>query len=154
MAFKLSFGKKMLAADDMVSDTTIMEAPAAAPARGKTKAPAAKRPVAEQIKTLGVIFAALFAATAGLVIYQGRQSAHATTYVAAAGEMQMLSQQIAKSAQLALQGSAPAFAELKTGSARFSSLLQALAEGGEIDGVGVPAVPSSSRPQLDALAET
>ncbi|ANQ86616.1 methyl-accepting chemotaxis protein [Azoarcus olearius] len=154
MAFKLTFGKKMLAADDLVSDTTIMEAPGTPPRKGKAAKPRSNRPVGDQIKVLGALFAGLVAVTAGLVIYQGRQSAHATTYVAAAGEMQMLSQQIAKSAQLALQGSPASFAELRSGSARFTSLLQALDQGGDIDGVGVPSIPDSSRAQLDALAET
>ncbi|QDF98845.1 chemotaxis protein [Azoarcus sp. DD4] len=154
MAFKLSLGKKTLAADEMVSDTTIMEAPAAPSSTAKAKQAPGKRPMAEQVRLLGLAFAGLVAVTAGLVIYQGRQSAHATSYVAAAGEMQMLSQQIAKSAQLALQGNTASFAELRNGSARFTSLLQALGQGGEIDGVGVPAVPASSQPQIAALAET
>ncbi len=66
--------------------------------------------------------------------------------------MQMLSQQIAKSAQLALRGNGPAFVELKSGRDQFASLLLALDEGGDIDGSRVPPVPAALRPQLEALS--
>src|SRR5690606_38937829 len=97
-------------------------------------APQQARPVAERLRNLGVLLAILVLITAGLLVYQGRQSGHATTYVASAGEMQMLSQQIAKAAQLSLQGNSQAFAELRQASSRFGMLLRALSQGGEIDG--------------------
>ncbi len=153
MALKL-FGKKMATAGSSAPDTTIMETHVPGRPPAPRKRLLGDRPVTEQIRILGIGFALLVAVTAGLVIYQGRQSADATTHVAAAGEMQMLSQQIAKSAQLALQGNSQAFAELRSGSARFSSLLTALQAGSDLDGGYVPAVPEAARPALQTLADT
>ena len=152
---ELSFGKKKKAAPaDIPSDTTILES-SAPPPRSNTPGSAAQgeRPVTERIRNLGVVFALLVVVTAGLLIYQGRQATHATTYVAAAGEMRMLSQQIAKAAQLSLQGNAEAFGELRQASARFSTLLRALTQGGEIDGTAVPASPAGTQDAIQALTE-
>ena len=150
---ELRFGTLTKADEDDTSDTTIMESTVAevAPPRGGRRA--SDRPVSDQLKRLGTVFGVLIAIAAGLTIYQNRQTANATLYVAAAGEMQMLSQQIAKSAQLALRGNAEGFAELRSGSTRFSSLLGAVAGGGAIDGNEVPASPDSTRAQLDALRD-
>ncbi len=152
MAFKLSFGNK--AAADAGPETTILETRPAETSGARRKPLLGERPITERIRTLGVVFGLLAVATASLVVYQGRQTTNATNYVAAAGEMQTLSQQIAKSAQLALQGNPQAFAEMKSGSAQFASLLAALDQGGEINGVSTPAAPDGVRPQLNALAET
>ncbi len=122
------------------SDMTIMETPAstasrAAPKQSKPKAAAAPT----NMKSLGLLFACLVAVTVALLVYQGRQSQHATLHVSAAGELQMLSQQIAKAAQLALQGDSTAVNELRQGSERFTSLVNALGSGGTINDVAVPA---------------
>ncbi|EPZ16662.1 hypothetical protein M622_11235 [Thauera terpenica 58Eu] len=104
------------------------------------------------LRNYGILFAMLALATAVLVVFQQRESANATLHVTASSEMQMLSQQIAKSAQLALRGNGPAFVELKSGRDQFASLLLALDEGGDIDGSRVPPVPAALRPQLEALS--
>ncbi len=150
---ELPFGRMTKAAEDE-SHTTIMETnpPEAAPA-AQSAARASDRPVSEQLKRLGVVFAILVAIAVGLTIHQNRQTANATLYVAAAGEMQMLSQQIAKAAQLSLRGNPEAFAELLAGTTRFAGLLGAVNSGGEIDGNAVPPSPDSTRPQLDALRD-
>ena len=100
----------------------------------------------------GILFGIFALATAALVVFQQRDAANATLQATASSEMQMLSQQIAKSAQLALRGNNPAFAELKAGRDRFSTLLQALDQGGNIDATRVPPVPATLRPQLEALS--
>ncbi len=151
MAFQ-PFGKKKPAADDTASNTTIMETPSAVPQIMQARQ-TAHRSVGEQIRPTLVFFIILVVALAGLIVYQNRQSATVTTYVAAAGEMQTLSQRIAKAAQLALQGHTPSFEELRTGTTRFSSLLSALDIGGEINGLSVSAVPDSSRLQLQAVSD-
>lgn len=158
MALKL-FGKKTRPAQATDSDsdsTTIIETH---PARSGASAPAAApRPAARPassasgLRTYGILFGVLAVATAGLVVFQQRESANATAHVTASSEMQMLSQQIAKSAQLALRGNNAAFVELNAGRDRFARLLQALEQGGDIDAAGVPPVPAAMRPQLDALA--
>ena len=104
------------------------------------------------LRNYGILFGMLALATAVLVVFQQREAANATLHVTASSEMQMLSQQIAKSAQLALRGNGPAFVELKSGRDQFASLLLALDEGGDIDGSRVPPVPAALRPQLEALS--
>jgi twitching motility protein PilJ len=154
MAFNFSLGKKDQFADGTpAADTTLLDLGSAAPPAASPPT-AALRPVADRLRRLGVAFGALALLTTGLVVYQGRESANATAHVAAVGEMQMLSQQIAKSAQLALRGDAAAFAELEGGRTRFASLLGALEQGGDFHGVSVPAVPAALRERLDAVAET
>ncbi|AWI76073.1 chemotaxis protein [Parazoarcus communis] len=155
MAFKLSLGKDKASGHDTASDTTIMENyNQPAPASAGAKADGNERPVSSRIRSLGFVFGALVVATVGLVIYQNQQTGNATRQVAAAGEMQTLSQQIAKSAQLALQGNAAAFAELKRGSSRFATLALALDQGGELEGAAFPAASGDARTQLDAVKES
>ncbi len=153
MAFKLSFGKKKSATDDTASNTTIMETHTAVPPIMQAHE-TAHRSIGEQIRPTLVLFIILVAALAALIVYQNRQSTTLTTYVTAAGEMQTLSQRIAKAAQLALQGHTPSFEELRTGTARFSGLLSALDVGGDINGLSVPAVPDNSRAQLQAVSDS
>ena len=111
----------------------------------------ADMPVIQQMKTLGAIFAVLNLVVAGLVIHDSRRSTHGTAYVAAAGEMRMLSQRLAKASLLALQGDSVAFGQLKEARKTFSQLLDGVNLGGEVGGVEVPASPSGVRPQMDEL---
>ncbi|MBN8443506.1 MAG: type IV pili methyl-accepting chemotaxis transducer N-terminal domain-containing protein [Thauera sp.] len=151
MALKLPFGNSKAVAQDMSAEhTRILDAPSPAPAANAHPA-AAARSLPLQLRRLGIVFAALALIAAALGIYQVRRSTDATAHVAAATEMQMLSQQIAKAAQLALNGNADAFAELQGGRTRFAALLQALDQGGPIDDSAVPAIPAAARAQLDAL---
>ena len=150
MAFNLSLGKKDRFADDSVAADSTLAGKLPGLAQPKT----GLRPIADRLRTLGIVFGALALTTAGLVFYQARESANATLHVAAAGEMQMLSQQIAKSAQLALRGESAAFDELERGNTRFIGLLGALEQGGEIDNARVPPAPARVRPQLAAVSET
>jgi twitching motility protein PilJ len=157
MALSFSFGRKTPAAQDSAAESTrIMDtvAPAPAPAAAAQAGDApGTRALPQRLRRLGIVFAVLALVTAALAVYQGRRSNDATSHVAAATEMQMLSQQIAKAAQLALRGNAEAFAELQAGRARFAGLLQALDQGGSIGDANVPAIPAAARVQLDALAE-
>ncbi|MBR0567798.1 type IV pili methyl-accepting chemotaxis transducer N-terminal domain-containing protein [Azoarcus sp. L1K30] len=155
MAFKLSLGNKAASGPDLASDTTIMENQSdPTPARSSASKAPMEKPVGARVRNLGMAFGALVIATIGLVIYQTHQSNNISRQIAAAGEMQTLSQQIAKSAQLALQGNAAAFAELKRGSSRFATLVDALDQGGEIEGSALPAVADGMRPQLESVTES
>src|SRR5574343_1934783 len=113
----------------------------------------AGQPVVQQMKTLGGIFVLLLLLIAVLVFRDNRDSAHNTAYVAASGEMRMLSQRLAKASSLALQGNSVAFAQLKDSRETFGKLLQTLSNGGEVGGVGVPGSPDAVRPQLDELTK-
>ncbi len=84
---------------------------------------------------------------AGLIIYQMNYASSASLYASASGEMQMLSQRIAKAAQLAQQGDNSAFVELKESRNRFDLLLTAVTVGGAIDGATVPPSP----PDIQAI---
>lgn len=56
----------------------------------------AQQPVIKQMKTLGGIFVLLLLGIAILVVFNNRSSTHGTAFVAASGEMRMLSQRLAK----------------------------------------------------------
>ncbi|AUN93952.1 methyl-accepting chemotaxis protein [Pseudazoarcus pumilus] len=137
------------------SDATILEAdkaaPPATPAAGAKKAD--ERPVSERMKGHFIVFGLLVIATVVLLVMQNRQATNATLYVASAGELQMLSQQIAKAAQRGIQGDRDAFTELRTASQRFSGLLGTLTAGGTLQDRSVPASPESVQPALATLAE-
>ena len=111
------------------------------------------QPVVQQMKTLGGIFVVLLLLIAVLVFRDNRESANNTAYVAASGEMRMLSQRLAKASSLAVQGNPAAFAQLKDSRETFGKLLQTLSEGGEVGGASVPASPDGVRPQLDELTK-
>jgi len=156
MALSFSLGRKKAAEQDSIAESTrIMGTlpPDDAPAARATGSEATgARSLPQRLRTLGIVFAVLALITAALTVYEMRRSADATAHVAAATEMQMLSQQIAKAAQLALRGNAEAFSELQSGRNRFASLLLALETGGAIDDASVPAVPAAARPQLETLS--
>jgi len=110
-----------------------------------------QQPVIQQMKTLGGIFVILLLAIVTLVYFNNRDSTYGTAYVAASGEMRMLSQRLAKASTLALQGNPVAFAQLKESRDTFSQLLERLTSGGEIVGTDVPPSPLEVQPQLEAL---
>ncbi|NMG03656.1 methyl-accepting chemotaxis protein [Azoarcus taiwanensis] len=140
--------------NDTESQTTILDTgtPTAGGSNEPQKAPA-RRSAAERMKTLGLVFGLFVIITVGLLVYQGRQTANSTLYISAAGELQMLSQQIAKAGQLAIQGDADAFSELRGANARFTTLLNTLINGGMLGNSEVPPSPTTVTPQLDALSE-
>ncbi len=111
----------------------------------------ADKPVLQQIKILGGLFVAVLAAIAISVLLDANKSANGTAYVAASGEMRMLSQRIAKASSLALQGNPTAFGQLRESKETFSQLLDRLTNGGEVAGTSVPASPEAVRPELEAL---
>ena len=106
------------------------------------------------MKSLGGIFVILLLAIATLVYFNNRDSAYGTAYVAASGEMEMLSQRLAKASTLALQGNPAAFVQLKESRETFGRLLGRLTSGGEIEGINVPQSPTEVQPQLEALTKT
>lgn len=143
-------GVKDTAQDAPASDLTILESDTASKPAQPKPSPAAPAQ-GGRIQSLTALFVVLVAVTIGLLAYQARESARATAFVSAAGELQMLSQQIAKAAQLALQGEKIAFDELGAASQRFSTLLGALGSGGTVDGVEIPPSPESVAAELSAL---
>lgn len=148
MALKLFASKKAPAIAGSVETSTIIETSPRQPRPTTHTAPASGK-----LRAFGLLFALLAATSAGLLIYQMRHSAHTTLQVGAASELQTLSQQIAKSAQLARRGNAAAVSELKQTRARFTELMQTLEAGGTFSGVDLPPVPGDARAPLQALGE-
>jgi twitching motility protein PilJ len=155
---KLSFGRKQ-PLDGMTVSAAMTPAagplPSAANSGKKLALPGflAAKPVIEQMKIMGGIFVALLVAIAGLVYHDNRESTYGTAYVAASGEMRMLSQRLAKASSLAIQGSPAAFVQLKESRDTFSQILDQLANGGEVAGTEVPSSPNSVAPQLEELTK-
>ncbi|MBU3695713.1 methyl-accepting chemotaxis protein [Dechloromonas sp.] len=149
-SFKLPKLGKPAAAGSM--DVAAVAVPATS---GKMALPGflAGKPVVQQMKTLGGIFAVLMLLIAALVFHDNRESTHGTSYVAASGEMRMLSQRLAKAASQALQGNPAAFGQLRESREKFALLLSSLTNGGDVNGVIVPVSPSDVRPRLVALSQ-
>jgi twitching motility protein PilJ len=159
MAFKLMgmrgfFGKGAIATG---GETTIMDtvdAPDTLPRKALPQLPViGGMPISRQFQILTVLFVVLLLVAAGLGIRENRVGTHATAYISATGQMRMLSQRLAKAAQLALQGNAAAFKELKESRDTFASLLERLIAGGEFEGISVPASAGAVQPDLEALAK-
>ncbi|WP_153115901.1 methyl-accepting chemotaxis protein [Rhodocyclus tenuis] len=166
MALKIKL-PPFLAGKQTPSDTTITGAPpaaarprssksAAAPAaaagKGTGVGPLGKYPVARQLQILGGGLLAVMLGIAAIVYHDNRESTWGTAYVAAAGEMRMLSQRLAKSSSLALQGDPVAFRQLRESRDAFADRLERLTQGGELNEVSVPPSPDSIQPQLQSIA--
>ena len=110
-----------------------------------------KYSVAKQLKILGGVLLVLMFLVAGIVYHDNRESTYTTAYVATAGEMQMLSQRLAKASSLALQGNSIAFRQMRDSHSQFAANLERLTNGGDLAGVTVPPSPESVQPQLQEL---
>jgi twitching motility protein PilJ len=125
------------------------------------------RAVGDQLRVLGIVFGALAATAVVLTFLQIRAGTQATAFVSAATQMGTQSQVIAKAAQITVTGGAregragqsgasrggAGFTELKESRERMAELLKAVTDGGEIDGVKIPASPGSVSKQLGDLTE-
>ncbi|WP_415036100.1 methyl-accepting chemotaxis protein [Azonexus sp.] len=147
LSFKFpKLGKK----DNNEAPLTITEDLSAPP---RAAAPPTVTSAAQRMKQLGGVFALLLVIIAVFVVQDSRNATHATAYVAAAGEMRMLSQRLAKASSLALQGDPVAFGQLKESRAAFGELMDKLQHGGDIGGTSVPSSPSAVQEQLEALSK-
>ena len=128
--------------------------PASRPSSPATPAAASPKHSGGKLRGLGIVFLALAATTVGLLVYQARQSSATALQVSAASELQTLSQQLAKSAQLARFGNTAALEELERTRQRFGSLLQTLEQGGSHAGGELAAASDAVRPMLQQLGTT
>jgi len=152
LSFKLP---KFGASKNDVSPLTVTgdEPPATPEKKAAGSSFLAGKSAVQQMKILGGLFFVILLVIGILVARDNRDSAQATAYVAAAGEMRMLSQRLAKASSLALQGNAAAFAQLKESRATFADLMEKLTRGGDLGNVSVGASPLAVQAQLDALNE-
>jgi twitching motility protein PilJ len=156
MAFKLPFklpGGKVAPED--TSQSTIMDNLQQAAVRGgRFKLPGiGDKTVGTQLQVLGGAFVFFMFVVTVAAWIDNRTATHGTAYTSAAGQMRMLSQAIAKSAQQALQGNTAAFAELKENRSNFAILLERVTTGGVIEEISVPPSPDTTQPALQALAK-
>ena len=161
MAFKLPFhlplfGKKQPSGSTVLS-TVLDQAPGSSgiSATGHHGLPfIGHMPVPKQLRILGTLFAIslLISATATLLDFQ--QAKNSSALATASGQVRTLSQQLAKTMPLALQGNASSFKELKSAKDRFSILVAALSYGGDVEGLSIPQAPDAIRPALDATITT
>lgn len=157
MAFKLPFNLPLFGKNSRKAGpaySTVLDLPAQSPVAegGRRGLPViGAKPVAQQLRVFGTLFgvALLIAAVATVLDFQ--QANSSASLATAAGQVRTLSQQLAKTVPLALQGNADAFKELRRTKDHFTKLVQALAGGGEVEGLAVPATPDSARPALEAL---
>lgn len=157
MAFKLKLPSFLSAAkkseDQTDSASTVMDEsqPVAVPGGEGSAGFLGKYSVAKRLQILGVILMLLMAIIAGIVYRDNRDSTYTSVYIATAGEMRMLSQRLAKSSSMLMQGDRDAFGQLTESYVRFSNNLKGLLNGGELAGTTVPPSPESVRPQLQEL---
>ena len=131
MAFKLFSGNS--SRDPRVSDTTLLEergvAVRSTTAERLFAASGTAKPVGSmRVPYLASLFIILSLVTAVLMFFQARHINAITLQVAEAGELQALSQRIAKNGQLVLQGENNAFAELEKDRASFNTLFNKLSQ--------------------------
>ena len=154
MALKLpSFLTGQTGPAEDTSQSTIMDNLQQATVRGgRFKLPGiGDKPVGTQLQLLGGMFVFFLFIVAVSAWMDNRTATYGTAYTSAAGQMRMLSQAIAKSAQQALQGNAAAFAELKESRSNFAILLERVSQGGVIEEISVPPSPDTTQPALQAL---
>ncbi|MDR1853811.1 MAG: methyl-accepting chemotaxis protein [Azoarcus sp.] len=158
MAFKL-FSKKSATQEDL-SDSALQERRehgyrSTTAERLAAEAGEAPQTTSGKVRPLAWLFIILGLSTAGLMAYQNWRVGTVAQQVAVTGELQAISQQIAKAGQLALQGQNDAFSELRSARDRFNRLKDLLAQGGETDSgrTLTPADPSE-QPELNAVDQS
>ena len=92
-------------------------------------------PVVKQFQVLGTLMTLFLVFAAAMVFLDARTATQASVSAAAATEMQMLSQRLARGSALAAQGQAAAFPAVKDSREKFAANLKALLEGGTVKGV-------------------
>jgi len=104
-----------------------------------------------QFGLLGAIFVVSLAVTLAAMYLQSETNARGAAYLSVSGQIRPLAQQIPKAAQNALEGQDSGFRELRQAQTRFGLLIERLGQGGEADGVVMPATSKESRPALENL---
>ncbi len=151
MAFKLPFalGNKPKPPAHALSTVLDLDPPGAAKRKQAAPAAAAK-PTAQRLREYGIMLVVALAVALITIFLEIRQQRAGDALVAAAGQIRTFSQQMAKAVPLALQGSTPAFTELRIARDRLSAYMPAITIGGEVDGIAIPATPEAHRALLDA----
>ena len=158
MAFNLKLPKLLKgsknSSDQTVSAETVMDAAQTTPRKGVGfhLGVMSQYSVGKQLRIYGGVLVAVIVIAILLVGWGNQQSTNSSAYIATAGEMQMLSQRLAKASSLALEGNMEAFAQLRDSHRRFSDDIKALTDGGVLVNTQVPPSPESTRADLQSLA--
>jgi twitching motility protein PilJ len=105
----------------------------------------------QQLRALGFGLAALLALMLIVAMFLVRQTTIGASYVAAASQMQTLSQRLAKSAQQVLAGAPDAVSELAESRSEFGKIVEALSAGGEVGRTSVPATTGAPAEPLERV---
>jgi twitching motility protein PilJ len=110
-----------------------------------------RRPLVFQLQVLGCIVLACLIAAVSMAWLVVRDASHRAAYLAAAGQIRTLTEQIPKATYAAVTNQAEGFQELRDSAQRMSNILDRLHQGGLLDGVEIPPVSGLPRAALDAL---
>ena len=140
--------------DLTVSADTVMDAAQSVSkkAAGFSLAVMSQYSVGKQLQIYGGALALVIVLAIGIVAHVNQEATYSSAYIATAGEMQMLSQRLAKASSLALQGNMEAFSQLRDSHRRFSEDVKALTDGGTLANTIVPPSPDSTRSDLQGLS--
>ncbi len=112
-----------------------------------------KYPVGKQLQIIGIALIVVVFLIAIMVFRDSRQATYGTAYIAAVGDMRMLSQRLAKASNVALLGDPTGFKQLRDSRDGFASNLDKLTNGGELANSTVPSSPSGVQSQLQTLTK-
>ena len=137
--------------DLTVSADTVMDAAQSVSkkAAGFSLAVMSQYSVGKQLQIYGGALALVIVLAIGIVAHVNQEATYSSAYIATAGEMQMLSQRLAKASSLALQGNMDAFSQLRDSHRRFSEDVKALTDGGTLANT---ISPDSTRLDLQGLS--
>jgi len=110
-------------------------------------------PISRQTQVLAVLFAVFAVVAVALTFLQLQGATQHASQVSATGQLAVLSQRVANESQQALQGNAASFARLRDGRERFQLLLGALANGGEVGGLQLPAASAADSALIQNVKE-
>ena len=123
------------------------------PANARTLPLIGHLPFERQVRILGVIIIVLVCIGGGIAYGNGRVASFNTAYIEIAGQMRMLTQRLAKAAQLAVQGKESAFVQLQESRELFARDLVLLTTGGEQPGISLPPSSEDAQAVLSELAK-
>ena len=157
MAFNLKLPKFLAGSkatkDQVEATATIVDDSSSLIAQksGAGAGPLSEWSVTKKLQVLGIILILVMGSIGAVVYYNNRESSYNTAYVAAAGEMQMLSQRLAKASAMAPQGEQWALIQLLDSHSKFTGNLERLTNGGVLYDQRVPPSPANVQPKLQEL---
>ena len=110
------------------------------------------KPVALQLQVLATLFLLTMLGAVFFILQDNRAQTEISRQLGAAAELRTLSLQLARAAQSAQNGSAPAFADLRHSHDQFAALLANLTGGSERKGEVVQSLSAAHRVELDAVS--